>query len=147
MFSSKSDVIVIVRNFEKLWFKRFLSIFCCNQCDKIWRNFATLVKNKILSIFFMVTLVFGIKLNLLRQKICYWANFQCCKWPNMEKKYLVIWSHWLQPLNSSLNNDEILTFKGFITRMPDWIMQNFGKIRKVPKNYLRKILNTTEQFR
>ena len=24
----------------------------------------------------------------------YWANFHCCKWPNIKKSSLTIWSHW-----------------------------------------------------
>ena len=40
-------------------------------------------------------------LNLLCQKqICYWVNFHCCKWPNIEQNNLAIWSHWLKIVNS-----------------------------------------------
>ena len=55
------------------------------QCDQIWRIFATLAKmSKSWAIFeglFPILENFGPTLaNLLH----YWANFYCCKWPNIE---------------------------------------------------------------
>ena len=31
----------------------------------------------------------------LTKNLCYWANFHCFKWSNIQK-YLAIWSHWHQ---------------------------------------------------
>ena len=50
------------------------------QCDQIWRNLSTLAKYTTT----LATFSIDKSLNLFWQKNCYWANFHCCKWPNIK---------------------------------------------------------------
>ena len=54
------------------------------QCDQIGQNFAAWAKFLNYSAVFMVYFVFDKILKLLWQKLCHWANFHRCKWPNIE---------------------------------------------------------------
>ena len=41
---------------------------------------------------------FGEILNILGLFLCYWTNFHCCKWQDVEK-YRVIWPHWCEVIS------------------------------------------------
>ena len=57
-----------------------------SQCDHIWPNFVTLAKH-ILRLWQNFNGLFGKWRNFepaLAIDLCYWAIFQCCKWPNVK---------------------------------------------------------------
>ena len=52
------------------------------QCDQIWRIYATLaIKKCAFSIWQNFELI-------LANFVCHWANFNCCKWPNIDQNNL-----------------------------------------------------------
>ena len=58
----------------------------CQQCDQIWRNFATLHNFKSLAIL-RVYLIFLQNFNTILQIFdCNWVIFHCCAWPKIEKQ-------------------------------------------------------------
>ena len=83
------------RRMVKLWqIKSFSS-------QAVWPDLAKFhCFGKYLKIFgsiFKVYLVEGKVFYLLWHNLCcYWSYFLCCKWPNIEKNNLAIWSHWSQ---------------------------------------------------
>ena len=64
------------------------------QCDQIWRNFTTLAKvNESLANFYGLFPIWQNAYPTLANLWHYWANFQFCKWPNIDK-----WSNHLVTL-------------------------------------------------
>ena len=49
----------------------------------IWRNFGEILKAFVN--YFRVYIVFDKILHIVLNFLCYWANFHCCKWPEIEK--------------------------------------------------------------
>ena len=73
-----------------------------DQCDQIWRNYATLAKKSaIVTKFGGSFSIWHIVQQTLANFLWYWANLHCCKWPRI-KNCLAIWTHWLEVVNSSL---------------------------------------------
>ena len=59
-----------------------------NQCDQIWQIFATLANvYKSLTNFDGLFLIWQNDESTLENLWHYWANFQCCIWPNIEKSF------------------------------------------------------------
>ena len=66
----------------KDWDRKRLKYIKYSQCGQIWRNFATLAKlYKSLAIYEGLWEHFE---PLLVNYLCFWANTNCCKWPNIE---------------------------------------------------------------
>ena len=79
------------------------SALASHQCDQIWQKFTTSAKIHhfgknlfgicfrfilYLAIFWTYFGIFG-----------YWAKFHCCKWTNIKKNNLAIWSHYRSAKN------------------------------------------------
>ena len=94
------------------------------QCDQIWRNFATLAKSsKSLAIFGGLIWYLEIFWTYLGQLLCNWTNEHCCKRPNIEINSISIWSHW----SRAIFYQELTSFgvKGSVTR---WLPRLFFNI-------------------
>ena len=96
-----------------------------DQCDQIWRNFATLAKKLKSANFKKVYLVFGILLNVL------WQFFNCCKWPKI-KHNLAIWSHC--SYDSECHWDKVQAFFSEIMHM------RYGLVSPPPRSFVPRCI-------
>ena len=66
------------------------SALASHQCDQIWQKFTTLAK---IYKFLAFVLGFFCIWQYFEPTFGYWAKFHCCKWTNIKKNNLAIWSH------------------------------------------------------
>ena len=95
LLSIATKVTLSARRTRKLFKKQENQYEKSEQCDQIWRNFATLAKFwKALAI---LKGLFGIWQTFVPNLVnlyCNWAKFLWGKWPKYWKSNVVIWSHW-----------------------------------------------------
>ena len=44
----------------------------------------------------------------------FWANFNCCKWPNIEQKNIAIWSHWSENKFCNRIDEQVYWYESLI---------------------------------
>ena len=117
------------------------------QCDQIWLNFNIFAQFFKVRHFFCFCGKFKVLRKIMRgwDFLCFWANFHCCKWPNIEQ---TTWpsGHLGRPtLNQStdvvcpLLPESIRTCKDFSPSFLALFGFEGNKILLQPSTYLRAV--------